>query len=268
MNHLFRSLAPITEAAWQEIDAEASRSLTHFLAARKLVDFTGPLGWDATCVPTGRTEPVDTADLPGVEVRRRQALTLLDLRTPFELGRAELDRIERGATDVDLGAVVDAARRAAGAEDTIVFHGTPDGTPGLVEASPHASVPLSEDYARYPQAVALAVATLKDAGVAGPYGIALGPRCYRGVIETTEHGGYPLLEHLRTILGGPVVWAPAVDGAVVVSQRGADVELVVGQDLAIGYLDHDADTVRLYLEESVTVRIASPEAAIHLAYSA
>jgi uncharacterized linocin/CFP29 family protein len=266
MNHLLRDLAPVADAAWHEIETEATRSLTHFLAARKLVDFTGPLGWDATCVPTGRAERVDAPDLPGVEVSRRQALTLLELRTPFELDRGELDRVERGAPDVDLAPVVEAARLAARAEDTVAFHGAPDGVAGLVEASPHDSVPLSEDYARYPQAVALAVATLKDAGVAGPYGIALGPRCYRGVIETTEHGGYPLLEHLRIILGGPVVWAPAVDGAVVVSQRGGDVELVVGQDVALGYRDHDAATVRLYLEESLTVRIAGPEAAIHLAY--
>ncbi len=61
----------------------------------------------------------------------------------------------------------------------------------------------------------------------GPYAIALGPRCYTGVVETTERGGYPVFEHLRMILGGPVVWAPAVDGAVVLSQRGGDFELVV-----------------------------------------
>ena len=78
------------------------------------------------------------------------------------------------------------------------------------------------------------------------------------MIETTEHGGYPVLEHLRLIVGGPVVWAPAVDGAVVLSQRGDDFELVVGQDLSIGYTDHDADSVGLYLEESITFRAAGP----------
>ena len=81
------------------------------------------------------------------------------------------------------------------------------------------------------------------------------------MIETTEHGGYPVLEHLRLIVEGPVVWAPAVDGAVLISLRGDDFELVVGQDLSIKYLDHDAERVRLYLEESVTFRAASPEAA-------
>jgi uncharacterized linocin/CFP29 family protein len=265
MNHLLRELAPIGSAAWAEIEEEATRSLTHYLAARKLVDFTGPLGWDAFGVPTGRTAEAGT-DEHGVETRRRQALTLVELRVPFTLDRAELERVERGATDADLDAVIDAARRAAQAEDRLAFHGAADGGPGLVDLTPHQPVTITEDYSAYPQAVALAVARLKDSGVAGPYAIALGPRCYRGVIESTERGGYPLLEHLRLILGGPVVWAPAVNGAVVLSQRGGDVELIVGQDFSLGYLDHDATSVRLYLEESVAVRVSGPEAAIYLTY--
>jgi uncharacterized linocin/CFP29 family protein len=267
MDRLLRPLAPVTDAAWTEIETEVRRSLTHFLAARKVVDFTGPLGWEAAAVPTGRVEPVETPELPGVEVRRRQVLTLVELRTPFTLPRAELERIERGATDADLAPVLEAARRAAHAEDRLVFYGTADGlTTGIAGCSPHAPVELSDDYNRYASSVARAVATLKDAGVPGPYALALGPRCYRGVIETTEHGGFPLLEHLRLMLDGPVVWAPAVDGAVLISQRGGDLELICGQDLSLGYLDHDATDVRLYLEESITVRIASPEAAIRLVY--
>ena len=87
------------------------------------------------------------------------------------------------------------------------------------------------------------------------------------MIETTEHGGYPVFEHLKMILGGPVVWAPAVDGAVVLSQRGGDFELVIGQDFSIGYRGAtDTDRRQLYLEESLAVRINSPEAAVRLAY--
>ena len=82
------------------------------------------------------------------------------------------------------------------------------------------------------------------------------------MIETTEHGGYPLFDHLKKILvGGPIVWAPGVDGAVVVSLRGGDFLFESGQDLSIGYDHHDADDVHLYLEESFSFRVATPEAA-------
>jgi len=45
MNHLFREKAPITAAGWEEIEQEARRTLRALLAARRVVDFKGPLGW-------------------------------------------------------------------------------------------------------------------------------------------------------------------------------------------------------------------------------
>jgi uncharacterized linocin/CFP29 family protein len=262
-----RDKAPITEAAWKEIDAEATRSLTHFLAGRKLIDFSGPHGWERSSVDLGRVESLDAGPVEGVSASRRLVEPLIELRTPFTLARRELDAADRGATDVDLAPVIAAARSAAMAEDGSIFHGfAAGGIGGIAERSPHPSVPISDDYNDYPSHVARALATLRAADIGGPYAIALGARCYTGVIETTEHGGFPVFEHLRLMLGGPVVWAPAVDGAVVLSQRGGDFELVVGEDLSVGYRSHDADTVTLYIEESLAMRINSPDAAVHLAY--
>lgn len=268
MNHLLRELAPVTDAAWAEIESEARRALTNFLTARKVVDFTGPDGWERSALGLGRVTDPQDGPAEGVESRLRLVQPLTELRTPFTVSREEIAAVERGAPDADWDPVIDAARRAALAEDRLVFEGFPGaGVRGIAETSPHAPITIDEDYAHYPNHVASAVETLKRAGVTGPYAIALGPRCYSGVIETTQHGGYPVLEHLRLILEGPVIWAPAVDGAVVLSQRGGDFELVVGQDLSIGYLDHDAGSVRLYLEESLTFRAAGPEAAIALSYA-
>ncbi len=268
MNHLFRSKAPISEEAWAEIDEEARTSLKELLAARRIVDVAGPHGWSYSSEPTGRVAAVEPPSGLEVQARVRQVQPLVELRTPFTLSRTELDAIDRGACDADLDPVRFAARRAAMAEDRAVFHGyAAGGITGLTEASPHESVIISSDYDAYPSFVATATARLKLAGVTGPYAIALGPRCYTGVIEQSEMGGYPVLEHLRLILGGPVVFAPGVDGAVVVSLRGGDFELVLGQDLSIGYLDHDVDSVELYLEESFTLKVCAPEAAIYLKYA-
>jgi uncharacterized linocin/CFP29 family protein len=60
------------------------------------------------------------------------------------------------------------------------------------------------------------------------------------------------------------VWAPGVEGAVVVSLRGGDFVLDVGQDLSIGYLEHTAESVRLYLEESFTFRVLEGDACVCL----
>jgi uncharacterized linocin/CFP29 family protein len=84
------------------------------------------------------------------------------------------------------------------------------------------------------------------------------------VVETAEHGGYPLLRHLREIVDGPIAWTPGVKGAVIVSLRGGDFLFESGQDIAVGYDSHDAESVQLYLVESFSFRAVTPEAAIHI----
>jgi uncharacterized linocin/CFP29 family protein len=185
---------------------------------------------------------------------------------PFELSREELDAVARGAKDPDLDAVRDAARRAATAEDRAIFHGYGEaGIQGIAEAAASSALPISDDYTQYPALVAEAINNLRSAGVNGPYIVLLGPRCYTGLVKTTE-GGFPVIEHVRRVVDGPIVWAPAVNGALVATTRGGDFELIVGQDFSIGYLDHTAASVRLYLQESFTFRVLASEAAIPLVY--
>jgi uncharacterized linocin/CFP29 family protein len=268
VNHLLREQAPLSDRAWEAIDAEASRVLRHFLAARQLVDVSGPYGWEHSAGSAGVVQPLPAGPVDGVDARLRRALPIVELRSEFAINRSDIDDIDRGRPDADLTCVVDAARRAALAEDQTVFKGFAGaGIQGIVEASPHAPLSIPSDYNDYPQVVARAVHTLREATVAGPYAIALGPRCYTGVIETTEMGGYPVFEHLRLILGGPVVWAPAVDGAIVLSTRGGDFELTLGEDFSVGYTAHDSDTVKLYVEESAGFRVVNPETAVALVYS-
>jgi uncharacterized linocin/CFP29 family protein len=264
MNHLLRELAPLPEAAWSMIDEEAKRALKLKLAARKLVDFVGPLGWEASAVSTGRTESAQTA---GVETRVRKVQPLVELRVPFEVKREAIEAAGRGAKDPDLDAVRAAASAAAVAEDRAVFHGLAAGAiTGIMEAAAGTTLSLSEDYTAYAAVVAEATNRLRTAGVNGPYAIALGPRCYTGLTKTT-HGGFPVMEHVRRLVDGPLVWAPGIDGAVVLSQRGGDFELTVGADFAIGYLEHSRSAVTLYLQESMTFRVLAPEAAVPLRYS-
>jgi uncharacterized linocin/CFP29 family protein len=264
MNHLLRDVAPITEDGWADIDEEAKERLEVALAARKLVDFSGPHGWDYSATSLGRTEDAESP-AEGVEARRRRVLPLVELRVPFALSRDELRAGDRGAADVDYGPLDDAARRMATAENVAVMHGSGDG--GITSASSHPSITLSEDFDDYPSDVAKALELLRREGVGGPYGLALGPKCYTGVIESTEHGGYLVLDHLSKILDGPVVWAPGVDGAVVLSLRGGDFLFESGQDLSVGYDSHDENEVRLYLEESFSFRVATPEAAVALTHA-
>jgi uncharacterized linocin/CFP29 family protein len=264
MNHLLRTHAPISDSGWSLLDQEARERLAAALGARKLVDFSGPHGWEYSATNLGRTSPLDAAPSEGVSGLQRRVLPVVELRADFVLSRAELRDADRGADDVGLEPLDNAAHQIAIAENIAVVHGWEGAITGIAEASPHDAVALGEVADEYPRKVAGAVERLLCSGITGPYGVALGREQYRRVVESAEHGGYPLLDHLHKILEGPIVWAPGVKGAVVVSLRGGDFPFESGQDLSIGYDSHDAEVVRLYLEESFSFHVATPEAAVSL----
>jgi uncharacterized linocin/CFP29 family protein len=265
INHLLRPLAPVSDSGWELLDGEARQRIAPALAARRLVDFSGPHGWKHSATNLGRAIELAASPHKGVSAIQRRVLPLAELRVDFTVSLRELRDHDRGALDVDLDSLDDAAHRIAVAENIAVFHGWSDaGIAGIADASPHKARPLGEDAEGYPRAVAGAVELLLRGGVGGPYGMALGRDQYRLVVETAEAGGCLLLDHLRKILDGPIVWAPGVDGAVVMSVRGGDFLFDCGQDLSIGYDRHDAENVHLYIQESFSFRPATSDAAIAL----
>lgn len=262
MTALLRDLAPFSPAAWAAIDAEARRSLRLFLGARKLVDFTGPLGQTEAAVGTGAVRDMST-EIQGVRARLRTAQALVELETGFELSRAEISDLDRGG-EADLGPVVDAARLAAIAEDRLVFDGDGEaGVAGILQSRFHKALPLPEDLTRFISVAGRAVGMLRSAGVDGPYGAAVGHQTYKALLETIDEHGRPALEDLDRLLDGPIVWVQAIDAAAaVLSVRGGDFEIISGTDFAIGYESHTEASVKLYLEESLTFRCITPDAVV------
>jgi uncharacterized linocin/CFP29 family protein len=269
MNHLLREHAPISDDGWKRIDDEARERLSPGLAARRLVDFSGPHGWQYSSTNLGRISDIafPAAKQDGrVHGHRRKVLALAELHAPFSVSRAELRDGDRGAEDVDFDDLAEAAGRLAAAENVAVFHGWPEADiAGIAPSSPHPVIERGEDVEAYASLVARALELMLRAGVGGPYALALSREEYTLVVQTAEHGGLLLFDHLREILGGPIVWSAGLEGALVISQRGGDFLFESGQDLSVGYYSHDADNVTLYLEESFSFRVASPEAAVAIA---
>lgn len=268
-DHLLRDKAPIPVTAWKAIDDEARERLTSLLAGRRLADWGGTAGWNTSSVSTGRSTRLDGpppgVKADGVRARLRRVQPLAEFRVPFTVSRDEVDDIQRGAQNPEFDDLARAAREAAEIENRAMFHGWPDASiEGIVDSSPYDALSLDDHTDRYPGAVARAVDVLRQGGIEGPYALAIAPEGFTRIAETAEHGGYPLFDHLTRILGGQILRAPGLDGALVVSQRGGDFVLDVGQDLAIGYADHDAAEVHLYLEESFTFRVTEPDAAVVL----
>jgi uncharacterized linocin/CFP29 family protein len=263
MNNLHRELAPISEKAWGQIEEEATRTLKRHLAARRVVEVKGPQGLDFPATGTGHLRRI-TSPGDSVQATAREVKPVVELRVPFELMRQAIDDVERGALDSDWSALKDAARRIAFAEDRAVFDGyAAAGIQGIRQSTSNPVIALPANVAGYPAAVAQAVSQLRLAGVNGPYVLVLGADPYTAVSGASDEG-YPVLKHVQHLVDAEIVWAPAIDGALVLTTRGGDFALHVGQDISIGYLSHTEAAVRLYLQETFTFLPLTAEAAVVL----
>lgn len=263
MNNLYRELAPITPSAWSDIEEEAQRTLKEYLGARRIVDVHDPQGVGLSAVGTGHKTEVKSI-VKGVQSLRREVNPVIELRVPFELSRSAIDDVERGSRDSDWQPLKDAALKIALAEDTLVFQGYPEGgILGIATQSSNAGVSLPKSASGYARAVAAALTQLRLQGVNGPYALALGTEAFTLASGGSEEG-YPILRHLERLLDVPVVWSPAIEGGLLVTLRGGDFDLWLGQDISIGYQSHTTDAVQLYFQETLTFRTQTAEASVVL----
>jgi uncharacterized linocin/CFP29 family protein len=264
MNNLHRELAPISDAAWAQIEEEASRTFKRYLAGRRVVDVNAPGGTGLSAVGTGHLRSIKPPG-DGILARQREVKALVELRVPFELDRQAIDDVERGANDSDWQPTKDAARQIAFAEDRAIFEGyAAAGIEGVRQGTSNPIMTLPADVRDYPDAIAQALSQLRLVGVNGPYVALFGADAYTALAETSDHG-YPVLEHVKRLVNDEIIWAPAIAGGFVLTTRGGDFDLHIGQDVSIGYLSHTDAAVRLYLQETLTFLLLTSEAAVALA---
>ncbi|MFO7609278.1 MAG: family 1 encapsulin nanocompartment shell protein [Candidatus Krumholzibacteriia bacterium] len=264
MEILKRSMAPITERAWAEIDDAVRRTLVARLCGRKVVDVKGPLGLEAAAVNLGRLELPSQPKNAEVRYGIRRVQPLVEGRANFDLDIWGLDDVERGDPAIDVDAAEQAARTMASFEDTAIFNGfKPGGIVGLTQLDGHKPVPLKLDAKALLDALARAVIAMNDAAVDGPYDLVTGPDVFR-MLSSAQSPGYPLGKQVAGLIGGRVLYSTVLDGALLVSVRGGDFELTLGQDLAVGYDSRDARKVTLFVTESFTFRVLDPAGCLHL----
>lgn len=263
MNNLYRHLAPVSDAAWAQIEEEAARTLKRHLAGRRVVDVPEARGVGFSAVGTGHVRQIQ-APGEGIAAQQREVRALVELRVPFQLSRQQIDDVERGAADADWTPVKDAARKIAFAEDRAIFDGyAAAGIRGIREASSNTALALPANVKAYPDVIAKAISGLRLAGCNGPYALVLGADAYTAASGGSDEG-YPVFHHIERVVDGGIIWAPAIEGAYVLTTRGGDFELDIGQNLSIGYLSHTGTTVDLYFQETFTFRVLTTEASVVL----
>jgi uncharacterized linocin/CFP29 family protein len=247
--------------AWTQIEEETARTLKRYLAGRHVVDVRGPAGTGLSAIGTGHLQTI-APPRDGILARQREVKALVELRIPFELDRHAIDDVERGANDSDWQPAKDAARQLAFAEDVAVFEGyAAANIVGIRQGTSNPIMTLPTDVRKFPEAIAQGLSRLRLVGVNGPYAALLGAEAYTALAETSDYG-YPVLEHVKRLVDDKIIWAPAIEGAFVLTTRGGDFDLHIGQDFSIGYSRHTDAAVHLYLQETLTFLLLTAEAAV------
>lgn len=261
---LRQHLAPISDEGWKEINTQATRTIKGNLSARKLVDFSGPHGWDYGAVTLGSLKkianPIDKASLAYI----REVRALVEVQVPFKVNIVELDNITRGGKAPDLADMLSAAQRIALIEESAVYGGFPAASiTGMAECGGHKALHIGLKASDYPETFEQAILALQKSSIGGPFAIVLGTEPYR-LLMAGDPDSYPVRKKVEALAKGGIHWSPAIDGGMVISQRGGDFELTIGQDYCIGYKAHDEEAVELYFTESFTFRVLEPKACIEL----
>lgn len=261
---LRRSMAPISDKAWAEIDKQAHRTLKGNLSGRKIVDFSGPHGLELGAVNLGLLKIPEGDGARTTPWGLRQVLPLVEVRIPFTLKIWDMDNVDRGAKAPDLDTLIAAAHKIAIFEEGAVYKGLADaGIKGLIESAHHKPIALPKTAEGFIAAVESGVLALQKAGIGGPYALALGTVPYEIMMAGNDEC-YPILKKLKALIASDITWSPVLEGGVILSRRGGDFEFTSGQDLSIGYKSHSATEVELYLTESFTFRVLEPKAVVEL----
>ncbi len=264
MDLMKKSLAPITDEAWGEIEKQAQLTLKGNLSARGLVDFDGPHGWKMASINLGRAKLAESGVIEGVLFGKRDVQPLIETRVNFSLNLKDLDDVDRGLKAPDLEPLIAACRKAAHFEEKAIYLGfEKGGIAGIFKSSEHPPVKIKNEPKAYAKSIEEAVVSLQKAGIGGPYNLVLGTALYQTLME--GESGYPLKKRVEDIIRGKIVWSPAIKGGALISGRGGDFILTVGQDLSLGFAGQAADKVNLFIAESFTFQVIEPKAAIEIA---
>lgn len=254
MDFLKRELAPITANGWKEIEERATAVLSKELSARKFVRVTGPLGREVTSITTGRMD-VKTKDDIKYGVYKVQPLT--ESRICFPLSRWELDNIERGAKDVDYSSLDDGVRKAAKFEEEAIFKGLEEGQiEGIYKSSSYDTLDFGKTADETLKTIFEGILKLDAAFAKKPYVLVVSNEKWYYLNTIVKE--YSLPAKLEKILGQKIIVSKSIDGAILLPYDDENIELIIGEDYALGYQNHNESVVELFITESFTFRVLDP----------
>ena len=260
---LQRSDAPFGREVWKQIDNAVCEAARNQLSARRVLETEGPYGLSLTSLPLGERFLERESD-ENVRITANRSVPVPLISSTFTLAARDIDNFVRKGLPMNLGPAARAAVQCARKEDRLLFYGSEAlGMGGLLTAQGVGAVSLKEW--KQPgdgvQDVLKAINKIDDAGFHGPYVLALEPSRYTALLRRYPQGSTLEIEHMREVIGGEVVKAPAIDGGGVLVAQGRHLaSIVLGQDLMIAFEGPEGREYTFVVSESPALRLTEPAA--------
>jgi uncharacterized linocin/CFP29 family protein len=253
--YLSRGDAPIEAGTWEILDRTMLEVARSVLSGRRILHIDGPYGLGLKAVPLSDPEtesaPVTSPVMP-----------LALISKSFTVAKRDLAAFERDGTMLDAEPVAKAAVECAGLEDELVFKGIKD-TPGLLTTKDSNHLKLSPwgEVGTAAEDVIKAVTALDSSGFHGPYCLALAPEHFNLLLRRYPTGNTSELEHIKTMVTDGVFKAPVLEsGGILLASGRQYASIVLGQDMAIGFVGPVGERLEFSISESLTPFIRQPKA--------
>ncbi|MFW6189013.1 MAG: family 1 encapsulin nanocompartment shell protein [Planctomycetota bacterium] len=258
---LHRDDAPFGDDVWEKIDEAVVGAAKSQLSARRLFHTEGPYGLGLKALPGADVVLTEEDDMTAA-VEGSCVIPLAVVRKTFSLAIRDIAAYQKTGIPFNLRNAAHAAIACAKREDDILFNGSDDlGVAGLLNIGGTESAELGawEEVGDALETVMCAANVLDDAGFHGPYALALSPDRYNLLFRRYERGPMIEIEHLKSLVTGGIVKAPALEnGGMLIASGRQFCTVVLGQDLQAGFIGPADGVYEFDLAESVALRLKHP----------
>ncbi len=267
MDYLARESAPFSSGLWQRIDNTTVETLKKYLVCRRFLSIFGPLGPGAATVFVDGTEKDEVLANGVARVSGRRQVELPLFYEDFQLTWRDIEEADKNGYPLDLTPVREAAKKAAKREDQLILFGNESlNAAGLMNA-PGAYRVKKGDWNQGENAfanVAEGVSHLYAAGCQGRKALVVSPDLYLALQRLQQSAGMLEAERIEKLIGGHIY--PFGDfganKAVLVCAEPEYMDLAVGLDFSVGYLETRDFNHFFRLMETAALRIKNPEAIV------
>jgi uncharacterized linocin/CFP29 family protein len=264
MEFLNRSNAPFSSGVWNVIDETMREFLSKRLNIRSVVDFKSQYSYETDAIATKALKSI--SNKKGVSISSREPIKMLEIKKSFVLSQSVIEDIKRGIDEFDDKEFAQAANEFAAIENGMIMQGLKEANiDGIINHKEVQSLDVKSTKDIL-SAVAKSLGLFNKEFVSGDFKLVISSATL-AKLYTEFFDGISLKTKLDDILGANHIVVNEDIGdnkALILSQRGGDFEFCSGLDVSIGFEKELKEGVELFLLQTCTLRILSPEAAIVL----